>query len=109
MGRKPKSAAAAEPAEMPPMKSRSRSRKRKSGMKSRSTTGSTELNARGYRARIRVLRGKSKQTVSGLTKDGLMLNRLGRVVSKKKSAASKKLWKKNGLQTWANAVKRARQ
>ena len=64
--------------------------------------------ARGRGARARVFAGTKEKTISGLKKSGLTKNKLGKVVSKAASAHSKKLFAKNGLQAWSNAVKGAR-
>merc|ERR1719499_817482 len=56
----------------------------------------------------RVFSGRKQKTGSGLTKDKLMRNKAGKVVSKSRSAHAKKQWLKNGLKAWADAVKRAR-
>merc|ERR1712151_1063690 len=64
--------------------------------------------ARGEGAKARVLSGKKSKTASGLTRDNLMKNKRGKVVSKKASAASKKNFAKGGLKAWAEAVKKAR-
>merc|ERR1712187_937566 len=64
--------------------------------------------AKGKGAKARVFRGKKAKTATGLTKEKLMKNKSGKVVSKKASAAGKKAWVKNGLKAWADAVKKAR-
>merc|ERR1712061_113869 len=64
--------------------------------------------AKGKSAKARVFSGRKQKTVTGLTKDKLMKNRAGKVVTKKASAAGKKAYVKNGLKAWADAVKRAR-
>merc|ERR1712037_820499 len=64
--------------------------------------------AKGMGAKARVFSGKKSKTVSGLTKDKLMRNKFGKVVSKKASAAAQKNWVKNGLKAWSEAVKKAR-
>merc|ERR1712037_452389 len=64
--------------------------------------------AKGMGAKARVFSGKKSKTVSGLTKDKLMRNKFGKVVSKKASAAAQKKWVKNGLKAWCEAVKKAR-
>merc|ERR1719401_3290482 len=64
--------------------------------------------ARGRGAKARVFSGRKEKTGSGMTKDKLMRNKSGKVVSKKLSAHGKKQWVKNGLKTWADAVKKAR-
>merc|ERR1712060_938563 len=64
--------------------------------------------ARGKSARSRVFSGRKQKTSSGMTKDKLMRNKAGKVVSKKASAHGKQQWVKNGLKAWADAVKKAR-
>merc|ERR1712099_47051 len=64
--------------------------------------------ARGKSAKSRVFSGKKQKTATGLTKDQLMKNKNGKVVSKKRAARAKKLWVQNGLKAWADAVKKAR-
>merc|ERR1712176_687944 len=64
--------------------------------------------AKGTGAKARVFSGKKSKTQSGLTKDKLIKNKRGKVVSKKQSAAGKKLWVQNGLKAWSEAVKKAR-
>merc|ERR1712050_94072 len=64
--------------------------------------------AKGRGAKARVFAGKKAKTQSGLTKDKLMKNRMGRVVSKKASAASKQRWARSGAKAWSEAVKKAR-
>merc|ERR1711972_370542 len=64
--------------------------------------------AKGKGAKARVFSGKKAKTQSGLTKDRLMRNKHGKVVSKAASARSKKNWAKSGLKAWSEAVKKAR-
>merc|ERR1719168_265343 len=64
--------------------------------------------AKGKSAKASVFSGRKQKTVTGLTKDKLMKNRAGKVVSKKASAAAKARYVKNGLKAWADAVKKAR-
>merc|ERR1712039_515648 len=64
--------------------------------------------AKGKRARSSVFSGKKAKTQSGLTKDKLMRNKSGKVVSKKASAHAKKNWASNGAKAWPEAVKKAR-
>merc|ERR1711862_338661 len=63
--------------------------------------------AKGKRARAAVFSGRKEKTASGLTKAKLMKNSLGKIVSKARSAASKKRFAK-GLGLWTSAVKTAR-
>ncbi len=53
-----------------------------------------------------VWKGTRVKTVGGLTKKDLMLNKSGKVVSKKKSMLTKK--RKGGITNWCAAVKQAR-
>merc|ERR1739844_267780 len=64
--------------------------------------------AKGVRARFAVFSGQKKKTSHGLTKDKLMRNKEGRIVTKLSSAAGKKAFVKNGLKAWADACKAAR-
>merc|ERR1719262_275799 len=57
--------------------------------------------ARGRMAKVMVLRGSKAKTSGGLTASSLTKNKNGRVVSKKRSALSKK-------NTWMIAVQKAR-
>merc|ERR1711982_157719 len=64
--------------------------------------------ARGRGAKARVFKGTKAKTTSGLQKKDLVKNKRGKVVSRKQSEASKKKFRKNGLEKFANAVKSAR-
>merc|ERR1712025_550132 len=64
--------------------------------------------AKGKRAKSSVFRGTKAKTASGLQKSDLTKNKNGRVVSRKQSARGKAVFKKNGLDKWAAAVKKAR-
>merc|ERR1719491_1133067 len=64
--------------------------------------------ARGRMARSLVFRGSKEKTVGGLTKDTLMRNSLGKIVSKAASARAKKNYAQSGLKKWIDAVKMAR-
>merc|ERR1711870_51414 len=64
--------------------------------------------AKGKFAKAAVLRGSKAKTVGGLTKDQLMKNKRGRIVSKKSSASSKKRYANSGAKAWVEAVKAAR-
>merc|ERR1712137_1504979 len=64
--------------------------------------------AKGKFARAAVLAGKKQKTSTGLTKDKLMRNKYGKIVSKAASARSKKAYAKSSIKTWAEAVKSAR-
>merc|ERR1712151_430380 len=62
--------------------------------------------AKGKRAKSSVFRGTKAKTSGGLTKDMLMKNKKGKVVSKKASAAAKR--RSTHLQAWGKAVQSAR-
>merc|ERR1719161_222057 len=64
--------------------------------------------AKGKFARSAVLSGKKQKTASGLTKDKLMRNKFGKIVSKAASAAKKKAYANSKLKKWGDAVKAAR-
>merc|ERR1712186_120759 len=64
--------------------------------------------AKGKLAKAAVLRGSKVKTSGGLTKDKLMKNKNGKIVSKKSSASSKKRYANSGAKKWADAVKAAR-
>merc|ERR1712156_488315 len=59
--------------------------------------------------RTQVWRGtRTKVKTTGQTKDALMKNKRGRVVSKKANAAGKRTYKRNGLNKWTKAFMQAR-
>merc|ERR1712151_52406 len=64
--------------------------------------------ARGSRAKSSVFSGRKEKTTGDLTKESLMKNKLGKVVSKKASARSKKAYANSGFKVWVDAVKAAR-
>merc|ERR1719414_2022433 len=64
--------------------------------------------AKGRGAKARVFRGLKEKTSTGLKKSALTKNKVGRVVSKKKSAHGKKVYQKNGLAKWIKSVQQAR-
>merc|ERR1719379_1518905 len=61
--------------------------------------------AKGRLARYLVFKGTKEKTLSGLTKDDLVQNRAGKIVSRKKSALGKKFDRVKG---WREAVMTAR-
>merc|ERR1712133_123255 len=79
----------------------------KSGMKRKAAMKKSKI-AKGKRAKSSVFRGTKEKTSSGLQKNDLMRNKSGKVVSKKASAAGKKLYQKNGLAKWTKAVQAAK-
>merc|ERR1712154_176141 len=56
----------------------------------------------------RVWSGTADKTKGGLIKKDLMMNKRGKVVSKKQSTRGAKQFKKSGLGRWAQACQRAR-
>merc|ERR1719210_429828 len=64
--------------------------------------------ARGKRAKAAVFNGRKQKTASGISKGDLMKNKTGKIVSKKASAPSKKMFAGSKLKAWADAVKKAR-
>merc|ERR1712178_571125 len=63
--------------------------------------------AKGSHAKAVVLRGSKERTVGGLSKADLMINKRGKVVSKKQSALAKKRFA-SSVGPWMQAVKKAR-
>merc|ERR1711862_517514 len=61
---------------------------------------------KGRLAKALVLNGKKEKTVGGLTQDGLMKNKRGKVVSKRAAAAGKRRYK--NIETWVESVVGAR-
>merc|ERR1719187_1548976 len=64
--------------------------------------------AKGSRAKSSVFSGRKQKPSGGLTKEGLIKNRVGRVVSKKRSAHARKLYASSPIKAWADAVRAAR-
>merc|ERR1719145_159151 len=64
--------------------------------------------AKGKHARAVVFRGGKEKTSTGMTKDKLIKNKAGRIVSKAQSAAKKKAFATSPLKKWIDAVKQAR-
>ncbi|CAK0804893.1 unnamed protein product [Prorocentrum cordatum] len=85
----------------------------KTGMKTAMKTGmkatmkkKKSIIAKGSLAKSQVLKGAKMKTSGGLTKDKLMKNKRGKVVSKKQHAAGKKNYA--GLKKWTECVTKAR-
>merc|ERR1719203_1017130 len=55
-----------------------------------------------------VFRGSKEKTVGGLTKDTLVKNKSGKIVSKAASARAKKNYANSALKKWTDAFKLAR-
>merc|ERR1719324_1395716 len=64
--------------------------------------------AKGKNARAVVFRGSKAKTASGMTKEKLMKNKNGRIVSRRASARAKRNFAGSALKKWADAVKAAR-
>merc|ERR1739848_703323 len=64
--------------------------------------------ASGKMGRAMVMRGSKEKTSSGLTKDQLIRNKRGKIVSKKSSALRRKLYQKSINKVWAECVSAAR-
>merc|ERR1711948_167263 len=64
--------------------------------------------ARGIFAKSLVLKGRRVKTSGGLTKDALIKNKAGKVVSKKKSSLGKRRYGNSALKKWNVACKAAR-
>ncbi|CAK0897787.1 unnamed protein product [Prorocentrum cordatum] len=78
----------------------------KTSMKAAMKKKSISIIAKGVQAKSQVLKGAKVKTSGGLTKDSLMKNKRGKVVSKKKHAAGKKLFA--SVKKWAECVAKAR-
>nr|AFY23229.1 dinoflagellate viral nucleoprotein DVNP.7 [Hematodinium sp. SG-2012] len=90
---------------MKSMKVKKSAKKSGKGMKKKAKRVSKV--ARGKRAKSSVFRGTKEKTTGGLTKSGLVKNKLGKVVSKKKHELGKKIYGK-GIKKWIDAVMKAR-
>merc|ERR1719311_564670 len=62
--------------------------------------------ASGKLAKSQVFRGRKEKTKSGLTREMLMKNKRGKVVSKRQSAAGKR--KYHNIENWVDAVMKTR-
>merc|ERR1719210_2736609 len=77
-------------------------------MKAMKKVKKVSIVARGKYARAAVFKGTKAKTVSGLTKDKLIKNKSGKVVSKAASARSKQAFAQSALKKWVDACKQAR-
>merc|ERR1712241_216919 len=64
--------------------------------------------ARGKTRKSQVFRGRKEKTAGGLTKESLMRNSNGKVVSKAQSAAAKKRYANSAFKKYHDALKKAR-
>merc|ERR1719284_192945 len=62
--------------------------------------------AKGKLAKALVMRGSKEKTTGGLTREGLMRNKRGKIVSKKASAVGKQRFKH--IEAWVSSVVAAR-
>merc|ERR1719327_751176 len=62
--------------------------------------------ARGRYAKALVFRGSKEKTVGGLTRDSLMRNKRGKIVSKRSSALGKQRFR--NIEAWVSSVVAAR-
>merc|ERR1712151_1272115 len=76
-------------------------------MKATAGKGRKSKIATGHMAKSMVLRGKKEKTSGGLTKEGLMRNKRGKIVSKRKSALGKQHYRH--IEHWTEAVMAARE
>merc|ERR1719335_57786 len=63
--------------------------------------------AKGRMAKALVFRGSREKTVGGLTKDSLMKDKRGKIVSKRNNAKGKRAFK--NVETWVEAFVQARE
>merc|ERR1719240_1308557 len=63
--------------------------------------------AHGRMAKALVFRGSRVKTSGGLTRDSLMRNKRGKIVSKRQNASGKRAWK--NVETWHEAFMQARE
>merc|ERR1719378_893258 len=63
--------------------------------------------ARGRFSKVLVFRGSKEKTVGGLTRDSLMRNKRGKIVSKRNNAKGKRAYK--NVETWTEAFMQARE
>merc|ERR1719362_9488 len=63
---------------------------------------------RGVLAKSAIQSGRKEKTVGGLRKADLTKNRQGKVVSRKRSANSKRAWAGSKLKAWTEACRKAR-
>merc|ERR1719246_268364 len=85
-----------------------RSMKSMKAMRSMKKAKKVSVIAKGKMARASVFSGRKEKTQTGLTKNMLLKNKNGKIVSKKQSANSKARFAKSAIKTWADATKAAR-
>merc|ERR1712187_836620 len=76
-------------------------------MKAMKKAKKVSIIAKGSRAKSSVFSGRKQRTSGGVTKEGLIKNKRGKVVSKKQSAQAKRAYCRT-VKAWADAVKAAR-
>merc|ERR1712241_376989 len=77
-------------------------------MKAMKAKKKASIIARGRLAKVAVFKGKKAKTVGGLTKETLIKNKSGKVVSKARSAQAKKRYASSPLKKFIDALKQAR-
>merc|ERR1712007_222578 len=90
-----------------PMRTMKSAMKAATGMKAMKAMKRKSVIATGERAKSSVFRGFKVKTSGGLTKDKLVKNRSGKIVSKARSAHAKKMFS-SSLGAWNKAVTAAR-
>merc|ERR1719436_1524702 len=88
------------------MKKSTKKAMKKTGMKKKAKKVSKI--AKGKYARAAVFHGRKQKTATGLKKSDLMVNKKGKVVTKKQSARGKKTYVKNGIAKFTKAAMAAR-
>jgi len=86
-------------------------KKKKSATKVKSmkeTKPRVSIIAFGKGARRRVFTGKKEKTTGGLKRSDLIRSRKGRIVSKRAHFSGKKLYYRNGISKWVQAIQEAR-
>merc|ERR1711976_1110069 len=67
-----------------------------------------ERHRQGQKCQVCCLQGRQGEDCYWMTKDKLIKNKNGRIVSKAQSTRAKRNWANSGLKKWADAVKAAR-
>merc|ERR1719313_1216164 len=77
-----------------------------SSIKSKTAKRTSKI-AKGRMAKAMVMRGSKLKTAGGLTKDSLVRNKRGKIVSKRKAAVGKQRYQQ--IEPWVEAVMAARE
>merc|ERR1719150_2758573 len=78
----------------------------RTAMKAMKKAKRASMIARGRMAKAQVFKGRKAKTGSGLTRDCLIRNKRGKIVSKRQSAAGKRRFR--SIQAWVDCVVEAR-